>query len=68
MDRSHKKCRRLNEGSSLSKKENSFINPPPIKFVPGIFSFYHKMADKKRRSPQAAGKGERVFCSHAQEW
>jgi hypothetical protein len=51
MDRSHKKCLRLNDGRSLSKKEISFIPPPSVFLESGIFSFYHKAADKKRGTP-----------------
>jgi hypothetical protein len=59
MDRSHKKCRRLNEGNSLAEKENSFIHLPPVILGSGIFYSYHKKQDKKRedlrRQPGAKG-------------
>jgi hypothetical protein len=58
MDRSHKKCRRVNEGSCLSNKEISFMPPPSVTFESGILHFYHKTAHKKRKKvpvPRAEG-------------
>jgi hypothetical protein len=41
--------------------------PPPVTFEPGIFYFYHKTADKKRRG-RFCRKKDSPFHSFAGRW